>query len=70
MTVKVCPAIVTVPVLAEPVFAWIESVTVPFPLPLLPLVTPIHSKVLTAVRLQPVAPVTFTVMFPPELSTD
>ena len=43
---------VSVPVRAVPVFAATEYVTVPFPVPVLPLVTVIHATLLTAVHAQ------------------
>jgi hypothetical protein len=61
LTVTVCPAAVTVPVLGEPdAFCSTASVTVPFPLPELPLVMEIHGTLLDAVQLQPVGAVTVT----------
>src|SRR5439155_7422077 len=53
VTVTVCPAIVSVPVRdAEPVFAAIELLTVPFPVPLAPAVIVIHAALLVAVHVQ------------------
>jgi hypothetical protein len=68
--VKVCPAIVSVPVRAPPSFAATVKATVPLPcLPVEPLVTVIHRALLTAVHVQPDVVVTFTgPPFPPELS--
>ena len=61
VTVTVCPAMVTVPVRAEPeVFSAIDSVTVPEPVPLVPPVTVIHDALLTAVHAHPVPAVTPT----------
>ncbi len=62
VTVNVCPAIVSVPVLwlvvglAETVYE-----TVPLPLPLAPAVMVIHETLLVAVQLHPVGAVTVTV---------
>jgi len=67
-TVTVCPAIVSVPVRAAPLFAATENVTVPLPLRLESLVTVIHGALLTAVHVQPDVVVTVTGSpFPPAL---
>lgn len=53
---------VTMPVRDVPaVFAWIERLTTPLPLPLAPPVTEIHAAPLTAVHAQPESAVTLTV---------
>lgn len=62
-TVKVCPAIVIVPLRKPSVLAATLKVIVPLPLPELPDVTVIHGTLLTAVRGQPNAVVTLTVLF-------
>jgi hypothetical protein len=49
-TVKVCPAIVSVPVRAVPVFAAAVNATVPLPVPDAPLVTVNHSAFARAVH--------------------
>ena len=66
VTVKVWPAIVTVPVrLVDPVFAATLSETVPLPLPDAPAVTVIHASLLTAVQAQADVAVTVTLTLPP-----
>ena len=61
MTVKVCPAMVTVPVRGVPaVLAATLSDTVPLPVPDAPAVTVIQLALLVAVRAHPVVPVTVT----------
>ena len=62
---------VTTPVRGVPaVFAWIESVTVPLPLPVAPLVTMIHAALLTAVHAQPGSAETLTVFVEAGAFTD
>ena len=64
VTVKVAPAIVSVPVRLEAtVFAATSKVTGPLSDPVAPLVRVIHDALLAAVQLQPVA--TVTVLLPP-----
>ena len=65
VTVKACPAIVIVPLRAEPVFASTEYPTEPLPLPGVPLVIVIHAALLVAVHAQPVPAVTVTLLDPP-----
>ena len=66
VTVKVLPAIVSVPVRALVVgFAVTLYVTVPLPLPLLPALIEIQDALLLAVQAQPVVAVTVTVPLPP-----
>ena len=66
VTVSVCPAIVSVPVRGlVAVFAPTEYATVPFPVPLSPLVTVIQDALLTPVHAQPVVVVTAVVNDPP-----
>ena len=65
-TVKVLPAIVTVPVrVVVAAFAATVSVTVPLPEPLAPLATLIQLALLTAVHAQPAAVVTDVLSDPP-----
>jgi hypothetical protein len=65
VTVKVCPAMVAVPVRGlVPVFTPTLRPTVPFPAPLKPLVTSIHVTLLTAVQEQPAGAMTLTVVKP------
>src|SRR5262245_21104935 len=68
-TVKVCPAIVSVPMRAPPAFAATVKTTVPFPLRVELSVTVIHWALLAAVHVQPDVVVTVTgPPFPPALS--
>ena len=71
MTVKVLPAIVTVPVLSFlPGGAATLYPTVPLPVPLAPEVTVIQSALLFAVQAQPLAVDTATVPVPdPDIET-
>jgi hypothetical protein len=70
VTVKVWPAIATVPVrLAVAAFAATVNVTVPPPLPLAGL-TAIQAAALAAVQVQPVAVVTVAEMVPPAAAMD
>lgn len=71
VTVAVCPAMVTLPV------RWMAAgfgaklrVTLPFPEPLAPAVTAIHSEFEDAVHAQPAGAVTITAPLPAPLSTD
>jgi hypothetical protein len=59
VTVKICPAIITVPVRAAPVLAATEKVIDPLPLPA-PEVTVIHGTLLAAVHAHPTAVLTET----------
>ena len=60
-----------VPVRAGPVLAATVNATVPFPLPLAPLVIAIHGVEVVAVHPQPDAPVTLTdVPAPPAADSD
>ena len=54
-TVNARPAMVSVPVLAEPVFAATVNVTDPLPLPLAPELIAIHDAPLVAVHGHPAA---------------
>ena len=66
VTVKVCPAMVTVPVRAVvAVFAATLMVTVPLPEPVAPAVTPIHEAALVAAQVQPAVVVTPTLVDSP-----
>ena len=70
VTVKVCPATVTVPARAVPaVLAATLSDTVPLPVPVAPAVTVIQLALLVAVRAQPVVPVTVTDSDAPDAAT-
>jgi hypothetical protein len=51
-TVNVCPAIVSVPLRAAPVFAAIAKATVPLPVPAAPLLTVSHATFAVAVHAQ------------------
>lgn len=64
VTVNVAPAIVSVPVRPDPVFAATPKVTVPLPDPVAPPVIVIHDALLEAVQLQPVAAVTLLLPLP------
>jgi hypothetical protein len=67
--VNVCPAIVNVPVRLLPVlFAATVKLTVPFPVPVDPLVMVIQLALLTAVHAHPDCVVTETVPVPPAFS--
>ena len=66
MTVTVCPAMVSVPLRAVPVLAAMASVTVPFPVPLVPDGIVMNTELLTAVQPQVVGAVTVTVDAPPD----
>jgi hypothetical protein len=65
VTVKVCPAIVTVPVRAAPALAATENVIDPLPLPVVPEITVIHGTLLAAVHAHPAAALTETGVPPP-----
>jgi hypothetical protein len=68
--VNVAPAIVSVPVLAAPVFAWAVKPTEPFPVPVAPEVMESHPALLVAVHAHPLVVVTPTVPVPPVAATD
>src|SRR4051812_5831520 len=68
VTVKVWPAIVTVPVRPASVFPAITSCTVPLPDPLFPEEIPIQLALLVAVHEQPPGAVTPTAIVPPPLA--
>jgi hypothetical protein len=61
LTVKVCVAIVAVPVRAAPLFAATLKPTGPFAVPVAPDVMVIHEALLAAVHAQPAPAVTVTV---------
>ena len=63
--VKVCPAIVAVPVRAAAMFDWTVSRTSPLPEPVAPSLTVIHGTSGTAVHEQPGGAVTPTATDPP-----
>ena len=65
MTVTVCPATVTVPLRAAPALAAIVSVTVPFPVPLVPEATVINAALPAVIQLHVLGAVTVTVDVPP-----
>jgi hypothetical protein len=69
VTVKVCPAMVIVPVRCGPVFAATEKFVVPLPAPLAPAVIVIQVSLLAAVQAQPVAVATLTDPVPPAAAT-
>jgi hypothetical protein len=70
VTVKVWPAMITVPVREVPaVLAATLRPTVPLPVPLAPEVTVIHDALLVADRAQPVVPLTETLTPPPPAAT-
>jgi hypothetical protein len=69
LTVKVRPAIVSVPDRAGPVVAATVKATVPLPLPLAPDVIEIHGWLLTAVHAHPLADVTAALPVPPDAGT-
>jgi hypothetical protein len=60
VTVTVCPATVSDPLRAAPVFAPTENSTVPGPVPLAPDVTLSQDVVVVAVQAQPAVVVTVT----------
>ena len=66
---KVCPAIVTEPERAPPVFGATETFTVPVPLPIEPLVTVIHGALLVLDQAQPPPLVMVVVAAPPAAAT-
>jgi hypothetical protein len=70
VTVNVCPAIVSVPVRADPVFAAALKVTDPLPLPDAALVIVSQFALALAVHAHPLAVVTATVPVPPAAPTD
>jgi hypothetical protein len=69
-TVKVLPAIVSVPLRAAPVFCTTLKLTVPLPVPLPPLVTVIHGALDAAVHVQLVPAVTVTESVPPAAAAE
>jgi hypothetical protein len=70
-TVNVCPAMESVPLRAAPVLAAIVKLTVPLPLPLVPVVMASHESLLLAVQAHPAAADTVTgVPAPPEVAID
>lgn len=69
-TVKVRPAMVSVPDREGPVVDATVKLTVPSPLPLAPAVTVIHDALLFAVQVQPPPEVTLVDPFPPPAGTD
>ncbi len=71
LTVNETPPIVTVPLRVWGVeFAAALNATVPFPLPLAPLVTVIHEALLVAVHAHPAPAVTVVDPVPPPTATD
>jgi len=70
LTVKVVPAIVSVPLRPGPVLAATSNVTAPLPDPAEPLVTVIHTLLLTAVHGQPAVIVSVVLPLPPDVVND
>jgi hypothetical protein len=70
LTVKVRPAIVSVPDRLGPLVAATVKFTVPFPVPLVPDVMVIHDALRVAVHAQPDPAVTATVPLPPDAGTE
>jgi hypothetical protein len=64
--VKVCPAIVIVPLREGPLLAATVYWTVPLPLPLAPVVIVIQASLLVAVQAQPLVTITLTEFVPPD----
>ena len=69
LTVKICPAMLSVPVRAGPVLAAAVKATAPLPLPLAPEVIVSQFALLVAVQRQPPGEVTVTVPVPPAAAT-
>jgi hypothetical protein len=69
-TVKVRPAIVSVPERPGPLVEATVKFTVPFPVPLAPAVIEIHGRLLAAVQAQPGGATTDTLPVPPDAGTD
>jgi hypothetical protein len=69
VTVTVWPATVSVPVRAGPLLAAIETVTLPFPVPLLPAVMVMNDALLVAVHVDVQLVVTLITPVPPLAST-
>jgi hypothetical protein len=70
VTVKVAPAMVSVPLRPDPVLAAAVNLTDPLPDPVAPLVTVSHDALLAAVQLHPVAAVTLLLPPPPAAAID
>jgi len=70
VTVKVCPAMVSVPVRELPVFAWTEYPTVPLPLPFPPEVIVIQPGLPLTAQGHVVGAVTVTLPAPPAAGAD
>jgi len=70
VTVKVCPAIVSVPVRLAPLFGAAEKLTDPFPVPTAPELIVSQLAWLEAVHAHPEAALTPTVPVPPEAGTE
>ena len=70
LTVNVRPAMVSVALRAGPVVDATPNWTVPFPVPLLPLVTVIHGTLLAAVHPHSGTVATATVLEPPVFATE
>jgi hypothetical protein len=66
LTVKVCPATVSVPERGPPVVDEARNCTLPVPDPLAPDVIVSHASLLVAVHAQPLPVVTSTLPVPPE----
>jgi hypothetical protein len=70
LTANVRPAMVSVPLRAGPVVGATPNWTVPFPVPLLPLVIVIHDALLVAVHAHSGTVATATALEPPVLATE
>jgi hypothetical protein len=70
MTVKICPAIVSVPVREAPVFGWTEYTIVPLPLPFPPEVIVIQPGLPLTAQAHPGAVVTVMLAVPPAAGAD
>jgi hypothetical protein len=70
LTVKVLPATVSEPVRLDPVLGATSKLIVPLPDPAAPLVTVIHTLLLTAVQGQPATIVTVALPVPPVSGND
>jgi hypothetical protein len=69
VTVKVCPAIASVPFREPALFAATRNPTEPLPVPELPEVIVTHEALLAAVHAHPAVVVTFTLPVPPDTGT-
>jgi hypothetical protein len=67
VTVNVCPAIVTAPILGGPVLSGIAMDTLPLPIPLAPIRIEMNGEVVLALQAQPLPVVTMIVAVALEL---